>query len=243
MDPRLRAYLAELVGTFFVVFFAAGAVCVSVLTTEPRLDVAAIALAGGLALGVALTATFHVSSGCLNPAITLMLWVFKRLPGGRALALIGVQLAGAVLAGLVLRLLFADDVLRQTRLGAPHLQRSLAEGRVTFGALLTGAGVEVLFTALVAFAVFGTLLDRRGPKLGGFGVGLAQVAVVAVGYRLTGGCANPARWFGPAVWTPTVPGLWDAGPLADHAVYWAGPMLGALLGGLLYGLLIGPPER
>lgn len=241
MDRTFRCYLAELLGAFFLVFFGAGTVCGYYLTSEPRLDVTAFALAEGLTLGVMLTVAFPVSPGCFNPAITVTLWVFKRLEGGRMLALVGVQLLGAVLGGLVLRLTFADDVLRQARMGAPHLQGFLAEGAITMGSLLSGVGIEVLGTALVTLAVFATLLDPRGVKLGGFGVGLAQAAFILLAYRLTGGAANPARWLGPVVWQMTLPGWQALRPLADHAVYWAGPLLGALLGGYLYSALILPP--
>jgi MIP family channel proteins len=247
-DNLVRASIAEALGTFLVVFFGAGAVCVQALTRWPEMGVAAVALAEGLALGVALTATWHVSHGGLNPAVTLTLWVFGRLDNARALAFAAAQLVGAVVAGLALLLLFYENVLDrpEVRLGTPHLTGALVEAGqpVKFGALITGIALEALFTAVVVVALFATLLDPRGPRLGGFGVGLAQVAVVAFGARLTGGAANPARWLGPAVWQPAVPKLWAAGgALADHAVYWAGPTLGALLGGLLYGSLIMPPEK
>ena len=80
MDNKLlRACLAELIGTFALVFVGGGVVCVAALTTEPRLDATAIALAEGLTLAVALTATHRASGGGLNPALTLMLYVFRRL--------------------------------------------------------------------------------------------------------------------------------------------------------------------
>ena len=66
-----------------------------------------------------------------------------------------------------------------------------------------------------------------------------------LGFNLTGGCANPARWFGPAIWQTTVPALSTGfpGPFADHTIYWVGPVIGALLGGVLYSSVILPPER
>ena len=80
MDNKLaRACLAELIGTFALVFVGGGVVCVAALTSEPRLDATAIALAEGLTLAVALTATHRASGGGLNPALSLMLYVFRRL--------------------------------------------------------------------------------------------------------------------------------------------------------------------
>jgi glycerol uptake facilitator-like aquaporin len=103
--------------------------------------------------------------------------------------------------------------------------------------------LEAGFAFVVTMAAFATLIDRRAPRLGGLGVGMAQVAVTLFGYHLTGGAANPARWFGPALWQLNVAGLAMEHPLGDHAVYWVGPILGALAAGVLYVKLILPPEK
>lgn len=243
MDAKLRMYLAELIGTFVLVFVGAATVCASQLASEPRLGVTAIALAEGCALAVLLTATFAVSPGCLNPAVPLMLWVFKRLEGMQTVVLIFMQLVGAVLAGLAVRYCFAVDVLRAADLGTPHLKAFVGSNNVvTIGSLLSGIGVETVCTFLVVVAIFATLLDRRAPQLGGIVVGLAQAAVILVGFRLTGGAANPARWFGTVVWQLTVPNQ-PGSPFADHTVYWVGPVLGALLGGFFYTAVVLPPEK
>jgi MIP family channel proteins len=250
MDTNLRGLLAELIGTYVLVLFGAGAVCSLYLveqadTARVDLDVSRVAIAEGFALAVLLTATLHVSGGCLNPALTLTLWVFKKLEGRKAVVLIAAQLLGAALAGMTVRLLFTEQVLGLANMGTPHLQalRPPPEQGMTASALLTGAALEALFAALLTVAVFGTLFDPRGPKMGGLGVGMAQAAIIAFGFWLTGGCANPARWFGTAVWEPTLPSLWGKHPLADHPVYWAGPVVGALLGGWLYATFILPPEK
>jgi glycerol uptake facilitator-like aquaporin len=249
MDFRLRPYLAELLGTFVLVFVGAGTVCASYKSEsgQPWIGVAGIALAEGCALAAALTfTTLDGPGGCLNPAFTLMLWVCKRLEAGRAVAYVAAQLAGATLAGLAVRQIFSDSVLTSARLGTPHLKAFLdPDGGVPVSGLFVGVGLEAAFTAIVAFAVFATLIDPRRPRQGGLGVGIAQIAVVACGYNLTGGCANPARWFGPAVWQATIPALNMAppGPFADHTIYWVGPVVGALLGGVLYSSVILPPER
>ena len=122
MDNKLRMYLAELVGTFALVLVGAGTVCAADLTGLPALPVTALALAEGFTLAAVLTATFHVSTGCLNPAITIMLWVFKRIDNVQAGWLVLMQLLGATLAGLLLRLMFRtdrEDVLVKMRMGAP----------------------------------------------------------------------------------------------------------------------------
>jgi MIP family channel proteins len=248
MDNRLRMYLTELVGTFVVVLVGAGTVCSTFLPGDRFGPVGgttlAVALAEGCAVAVALTFTFYVSTGCLNPAVTLTLWVLKRFDGARAAGLIVVQLLGAVLAGLVVRVLFGADVLTDAEMGTPHL-RALRdpEHAVSLAGWVTGVGLELVFTCIVTLAIFASLFDRRAPRLGGVLVGMAQTAVVLFGFHLTGGAANPARWFGPAVWQLTLESAPLSHPLADHPVYWVGPILGALIGGIFYTAVIAPPEK
>jgi glycerol uptake facilitator-like aquaporin len=67
--------------------------------------------------------------------------------------------------------------------------------------------------------------------------------ITLAAYNLTGGAANPARWFGPALWQQSLGQMKAAAPFADHTVYWAGPIVGALLGGLLYTTIISPPGK
>ena len=242
MDNKLlRACLAELIGTFALVFVGAGVVCVANLTGEPRLDAAAIAFAEGLTLAVALTTTLRGSGGGLNPALTLMLWVFRRIDGNKLVGFVVGQLIGGDSRGVV-----SASPLHSSRLDRP-LPRYAASASVSLrtasrlAGIFSGIGVETFFTCLVAFAFYATLLDRRSPPLGGLMVGLAQTAVVLFGFRLTGGAANPARWLGTVVWEMTLTHSYN--PLADHTVYWVGPIIGALLGGFLYIFVMQPPEE
>jgi MIP family channel proteins len=244
MDSRTRLYVTELLGTFALVFVGAGTVCAYHLPNDPRPEVSGVALAEGFALAVLLTVSYHVSGGCLNPAVTLMQWVFKRLDLARTAGLIGVQLLGAAAAGLVLRFTFSDEVLVAARLGTPHVKAFLTEANtLSLPGLISGIGVEFFLTCLVTLAIFASLIDPRGPKLGGVLAGLAQTSAILLGFHLTGGAANPARWFGPWIWQQTVPDLQGKAVLADHAVYWIGPILGALAGGLFYTTFILPSAK
>jgi len=243
MDKDLRPYVAELIGTFALVFLSAGAVCANYLTfgrsEQAVLSLPGIALAAGLALAVALTATMNVSGGYLNPAVTLMLYVFKKIDGIKASWLIGVQLLGAALAGLFLKALFHDELYRY---GVPHVNLPAFNTPIlTAGVMMSGGGIELVLTFILVFAIFGTVFDPRAPKLGGVLVGLALAAVVLMGYNLTGGSANPARCFGTYLWETSS----QQGHFREHVfVYWLGPMVGALLAGGVYTWLILPvPEE
>jgi len=242
MNNDVRPALVELIGTFALVFVGTATVCVTGMALPNDVanpGVVGIALAQGFILAALLTATIPASGGYLNPAVTLTLWVFRRIGGGRAAWLIGAQVLGAVLAGMCVRLIFAEDVLMrpQTLCGTPHMNIE-AFGPVSLKVVISGIGIELVLTFLLTFAIFGTMVDPRAPRLGGLGAGLALSAVILVGYGLTGAAVNPVRWFGPALAQLTMPGAHDV--FRDHTVYWLGPIAGALLAGAFYDFLILP---
>ena len=260
-DKNLRAYLAELIGTFALVFISAGAVCVTRLGGLQPWSVS-IALASGLIYAGALAITLPISGGYLNPAITIMLWVFRRMDGMRASALIGVQALGAAIAGLALRYLLAGrpDVLVDTLIGSSlyhvpdtvthlNLQAFNAAGP-TLGVILKGIAIELVLTFILVFAVFGLAVDPRGQRMMGtwgnrgtaLWLGLILIPITIFGLPLTGGVVNHASWFGPAIAETTVAGL-SGYFKSDHAVYWIGPIAGALAAGWLYTSLIMPQEE
>jgi glycerol uptake facilitator-like aquaporin len=254
MDNKLRSYLVELAGTFLVVLIGAGAVCGSHLFRYPQGDpVAGYAIAEGFALAVALTISLYLSLGCLNPAITLMLWVFRRLETRQMVLLILAQLLGAALAGLVLRNSFSDDVLHDSRIGSPYLKASLVPATeiggamrppIPAGTLLSGTVVELVAGLVLTLALFGSYLDPRAPRMGGMLVGLAQAAVIVFAHPLTGGSGNPARWFGPACWLGTLPQPVAApSPAIDALIYCGGPVLGALAAAFFYHWLVLPHDK
>lgn len=274
----LRAYIVELLGTFALVLFAAGVVCVNQLTVPenqaagrgPLFDhqpgLVGIALAQGLVFATVLVLTMHVSGGYLNPAITLMLWVFNRMQSVRAAWLIGAQLLGSVLAGLVLRLTFDERVLRDARMGAPHLNRLVYGDLTDWSRLFSGAALEFILTFFLVFAIFGTIrskaqwqqIDEEGTaadslnepgratdaRLAALIAGCTLTACALFAFPLTGAAANPARWFGPVLWEAALPAaqppVAGQSPFADMFVYIAGPVAAALAAGLLFFKLLHP---
>ena len=266
--PLVRAYVIEMLGTFALVFFAAGVVCVNQLTIpegqEPgktalfdhQPGLTGIALAQGFALAVALALTLPVSGGYLNPAITIMLWVFNRMPSVRAAWLIGAQLLGAVLAGAVIRFTFDDKVLESARMGTPHLSPLVYPIQGHWPSLLSGAAIEFILTFFLVFAIFGSIRSKAqwqqleegavpddevasqfrslDARLAALLAGLALAAGAFVAFPLTGAAANPARWFGPAFWEMAMARGTNPTPLADMFVFIAGPVVGALVSGLVF---------
>ncbi|MGH2499334.1 MAG: MIP/aquaporin family protein [Candidatus Limnocylindria bacterium] len=226
MNEHARALLAEGAGTFWFFVIGAGAVVAHHLTGG-SVGWVGIALAHGLALAVAVSSFGAISGGHFNPAVTLGLAVAKKHPWPRVLTYWGAQLAGALLAGLFLRLAFdfARASAEATQLGTP----ALAPGLSPVAAIL----IEAVLTVFLLWAVFGTAVSSAAPRIAGFGIGLAVAADILIGGPLTGAAMNPARHFGPAV---------ASGFFVDWYVYWIGPLLGGALAGLSYRYVFAPPE-
>ena len=227
--PRLTAVLiAEAIGTFLFFFVGMGAVVMSSHTGEGGGGLVGVALAHGLALAVVVSALGPVSGGHFNPAVTLGVWITGRIDAARAGLYVAAQLLGALAAGLALRSVFPASSWEPVALGTPAIGADIS----VLGAIV----IEAILTVLLLFAVFGTAIDRRAPKIGGLAIGLAVAADILMGGPLTGAAMNPARWFGPAV---------ASGTFADWYVWWIGPLLGAAVAALIYRYVLeerGEPE-
>ena len=215
-----RKLAAEFIGAFALIFIGAAAI---IQTGGGNL--VAIAIAHGLAIALLVSSLGHISGGLFNPALTIGLWATRRLDTISTVAYIIAQLLGAVVAALALVLVFPEALRDAVSLGVPLLGRGIDFAQ--------GVIIEAIATFFLMLAVFGTALDPRGPKLGGFGIGLVlTMDILAVG-TLTGAAMNPARTFGPAL----VGGEWS-----NHLVYWIGPIIGAVVAALVYHYLFAEEE-
>jgi aquaporin TIP len=176
-----------------------------------------VALAHGLILALLVSATMSISGGHLNPAVTTGFLVTRRIDPMMAVIHWIAQFLGAIIAAYMLKALYPANVANLTLLGGQRISADTS--------LLQAIGLEAIATFFLVFVVFGTAVDKRGPKLGGMAIGLTIAAdILAIG-PLTGGSMNPARSFGPAVVTHVFEG---------QTAYWVGPILGGIVAALLY---------
>lgn len=216
MKGLMRPLMAEFVGTFFLVFIGVGAIVADTYRAG-SVGLLGIAAAHGLALAVGVSAAMNVSGGHLNPAITLGLWSVGRVDARRAGFYVLAQLLGGIVAALAVRYSFPEMAAVNSQLGTPRLADTVFQTK--------GIVVEAILTFLLAWAVMGTAVDSRAPKIGGFGIGITLLFCILAGGNITGGALNPARAFGPAL----VSGNWTA-----QIVYWLGPILGAVVAMQVY---------
>lgn len=205
-----RPLVAEAIGTFALIFVGAGSILANFLSGD-ALGITGIALAHGLTLMCMIYAVGHISGGHINPAVTLALWIARKIDGKQAALYVVAQLFGAALAGYALRYFFPDG-MTLFYLGTPTLG-----GNIGFA---QGIFAEALMTFFLVFTIFGVAVDKRAASgFHGLAIGLVLAACILVGGVLTGASLNPARAFGPAL----ASGFWD-----HHAVYWIGPLIGAV---------------
>ncbi len=215
MQDLKRPIVAEFVGTFALVFIG-GATILNGYVASAAVPLIDIAIAHGVIMAVLVTATMRVS-GHLNPAVTIGMAVAGRLRPSAALVYVVAQCAGAVVAALVLRALFPAATGAAGRLGGQWVASNVST--------MHAIALEAIATFFLVFAFFGTAVDPKGPKVGGFAIGLTIVAdVLAIGPS-TGASMNPARSFGPAL----VSGVFEG-----HFIYWIGPILGGIVAALVY---------
>ena len=223
MKDSWRHFAAEFIGTFALVFVGGGTIITSAMQPQ-QAAVINIAFAHGLILALLVTATMRVS-GHLNPAVTTAFLVTRRIEPIMAAVYVIAQILGAIVASYALKSLYPPQIVEATRLGGQSISADVS--------LLQAISLEAIATFFLVFVVFGTAVDPRAPKVGGFAIGLTVTAgILSIG-PLTGGSMNPARSFGPAVVTRIFEG---------HLAYWAGPILGAIVAGVLYDRLFMPRE-
>ena len=215
-----KKYMAEFVGTFALVFIAAGSVCADFYLRQAGgqgLGLLGISIAFGIVVIAVIYATSYVSGSHVNPAVTVSFWITKRMEPNTAIMYIISQIAGASLAGLALKTLF-PDAAKTVYLGTCMLAPGVSIAR--------GVLMEFIISFLLIFTIYGTLVDKRASAgFAGIAVGLVVLFGAMIGGTISGGAMNPARVFGPAV---------ASGQFTHHFVWWLGPILGGIAAGFVY---------
>jgi MIP family channel proteins len=221
MDGQLlKKAIVEFVGTFALCFMGIGAI---VMTGGENL--VAIALAHGLAIGLLIMAAGHISGGFFNPAVTLGMFVTRRLSAYDTVVYIIAQMLAAVAGTLFILAAFPESMRDAVNLGVP----AVGAGYSTGNALIA----EIVTTFFLIFVIFGVAVDQRSAKaVGGLAIGLTITMGIFATGAISGAALNPARWFGPAL----IDGHWD-----NFWIWIIGPIVGAVVAALIFNdvLLIG----
>jgi aquaporin Z len=214
----MSKYLAEFIGTFVLVFGGCGA---AVLAGD-KIGFLGVSFAFGLSL-LAMAYAIGPVSGChINPAVTLGLFITKKMDRRLLLGYWAAQILGAIVASAILLVIVK---------GGPAGYDASASGFAAngFGAnspghygLVAAALTEIVLTFFLVITVLGATDIKAPVGFAGIPIGLVLVLIHLVGIPVTNTSVNPARSIGPALfvggWALEQLWLFIFAPLAGAAL-------------------------
>ncbi|HEY7992702.1 MAG: aquaporin [Candidatus Eremiobacterales bacterium] len=208
----MKKYLAELVGTFVLVFCGVGAAAIS----GDKIGIVGIALTFGLTL-VAMAYAIGPISGChINPAVTIGLAVAGRMSWA--------DVPGYVIAQVVGGIAGAGALLPIVSGGIAATANSIQGDYTVLGGFLT----EALLTMVLVLTVIGSTSKIAPAGLAGIPIGLALAVTNFVAIPVTNASINPARSIGPALYSG------GGDPVSQLWLFIVAPIVGGIVAALVY---------
>jgi MIP family channel proteins len=221
---KAKVFVAEFIGTFALVFVGAAAAIY-----DKALGILGIALAYGLTLAVFVYLYGRISGAHFNPAVTIGLAANGNIKWSDAAFYWVAQFLGAVFAALLLHMFV-------TVLSNDAFSLATPVGLLTAKHPYYAMALEALLTFFLVTVFLHTMVDSKQVRpLAGWALGATLVIAVLAGYPFTGASLNPARSFGPALFTKVIiAGKADYLNVLLYLVYFIGPFIGSVLAALLY---------
>lgn len=210
---KMQKYLAEALGTFTLV--GVGAFAIVSATAGDALGIVSIALGFGLALLIGLYAFGEVSGGHFNPAVSLAMFLERRMTMDDLIGYWIAQFVGAIVAALVVLVAFDDEVVAGTTTQASD----------TWAAIV----VEVVMTALFVAVILQVTRSETYGRSALVAIPLALVAIHVAAIPISGSSVNPARSLGPALIGTEFTDIW---------IYLIAPPIGAILGWIAHKVVV-----
>ena len=219
---NLRAWLAEAIATYGLVFFGPLSVILAIsefgegLTT---MSVLFISLGHGGAIALMIYAFGHISGAHINPAVTIPMMITRKIGIADGVGYIIFQLIGAVAAAATLKAILPELG------GAVNFATQGGPSEMINNSVSSGFAIEAILTFFLVLVIFMTAVHKKAsPGWHGFTIGGMVFLIHLVAVPLTGASVNPARTFGPAL----ISGFWEF-----HWLYWAAPIVGGIIAGVL----------
>lgn len=210
---HIQKCLAELIGSFVLVFFAcgvAGQICDGSIT-----GLIGTALAFGLVI-VSMAYSIGNISGChINPAVSFAFLLNGRISFLDFLGYVIFQFGGAIGGAYALNAIVGDA----SKLGLNHLYN---------GDIIISCVIEAILTCVFVLAVLGATAKKENSNVAGLVIGGALTLVHLFGISFTGTSVNPARAFAPALVSGQFENIW---------VFMAAPMVGGVVAALIHLIL------
>jgi len=210
----MRKYIAELIGTFALVFCGTGAIIINEITGG-TITHGGIAVTFGLIVMAMIYALGDVSGAHINPAVSFAFWTQGKLRLPEFVKYLISQVAGAFIASGILLMLFP--------------QSKTLGSTIPSGTDVQSFVIEIILTFFLLFVIAQV---ATGAKEKGIMAGIAIGSVVMLEAMfagpITGASMNPARSLAPAIASGNMDSLW---------VYVTAPFIGAYFGITLSGFI------
>ena len=221
----MKKFFAELIGTFILVFVGTGTVVFG--NGVEGVGHLGIALAFGLSIVAAAYSIGAVSGAHLNPAVSIAMFVNKRLDAKDLVNYIVAQVVGAILGSALVYFLTANAGLDTSSLGENAFTTVNAFGAFAFETIASFIFILVIVTV--------TSSSKGNGKIAGIVIGLTLALMILVGLNITGLSVNPARSLAPALFV-------GGQALSQVWVFISAPIVGGILAALVGKHLIGTEE-
>jgi aquaporin NIP len=210
----MKKYLAEIIGTFALVFCGTGAIIIN-QETGGTISHVGIAITFGLIVTAMVYAVGEISGAHLNPAVTIGLWIAKVFPSKEILPYVGAQTIGAFMASIILRYLFP---LSQT-LGAT----------LPAGLPMQSFVLEIILMFILMFTIINVAKGSKEQRMfAGIVIGSVVLLEAMFAGPICGASMNPIRSLAPAIISGHTEHLW---------IYLSAPFIGSVLAVLSWILL------
>ncbi|WP_299108703.1 aquaporin Z [uncultured Tenacibaculum sp.] len=221
----MKKYVAELFGTFWLVFGGCGSAIFAAAFPELGIGFTGVALAFGLTVLTMAYAVGHISGGHFNPAVSLGLWAGGKFSAKELVPYIISQLMGAILAAAMLFIIVTDKVGFESIGGfAANGYGELSPGG--YG-LMAAFIVEFLLTLFFLIIILGSTNERAPKGFAPIAIGLGLTLIHLISIPVTNTSVNPARSMSQA--------LFAGGEyLTQSWLFWIAPIAGAIVAGLLH---------
>ena len=208
----MKKYIAEFIGTFGLVFIGTRSMIVNE-HSNGAVGLVGIALAFGLIVTTMIYVFGNISGAHINPAVTISLSIDKQISKKDTLFYVIAQILGAILASILLKILFPENAKLGTTLPS--------------GTLLQSAIMEIVSTFLLMLVILGVTQkgNKESKALAGIVIGAIVLAMIFVAGPISGGSFNPARSIGPALISGNLQHIW---------LYIIMPIVGAVMATLVW---------
>ena len=217
-----RAWFAEAVATYALVFFGPLSVILAVVAFGDGLSIESIimiSLGHGAVIGLMVYTFGHVSGAHINPAVTIPMIITKRISVIDGIGYIVFQIIGGIAAAFTLKAIL-PEIGAKVNFGVQG-----GPSDIINNSAMSGFSLELVFTFFLVAVIFMTAVHKKAAAgIHGISIGGMVFLLHLVGVPLTGASMNPARTLGPAIASE----FWEF-----HWIYWAGPIIGGIIGGLI----------